>query len=296
MAHLTRLPGRIALSLSLALSLAIGLTFVATRGIAESTNAAPKPVRLAIVNTPKMSGLIDKLAADFESKHGIKIEIYSGSDVYEHARSGQTDLVISHYGKAGAEPFVLEGFGLWPKTVFSNQLVVVGPKSDPAGIKGMTNASEAFARIASTRSPFAVNALHGIAYISDLFWQEAGSPPKGDWYLDPGVAKGQAMKFAEEKQAYTVWGALPFMRFKEKHASGLEIMVSKDPSLQRVMVAIVVNPQKVPTANREGAEAFTNFLLTPETQAMIAAFRSAGSDLQFWWPAGRHNSTEGAEE
>ena len=278
----------------LVLALVWNLTAEPSR--AGETSNSTKPLRLGVVNTPKMSGLIDALIADFKAKSGTEVALYSGADVYEHARNGEADLVISHYGKAGAEPFVLEGFGLWPKTVFSNQLVIVGPKSDPAGIKGMTSAPEAFAKIANAKAPFAVNALHGIAYISDILWQQAGSPPKGEWYLDPGVAKGQAMKFAEEKQAYTVWGALPFLRFKEKHASELEIMVSKDPSLQRIMVAIVVNPQKITGANRAAAEAFTKFLLTPGTQAKIAAFRSAGSDLQLWWPAGRHNSTEGAEE
>jgi sulfur relay protein TusB/DsrH len=80
-------------------------------------------------------------------------------------------------------------------------------------------------------------------------WEAAGQPEKGGWYLNPGVAKGQAMQAAESNGAYTVWGALPFLRFKDKHSSELEILLTADPILQRVMVAIVVNPLKIQGAN-----------------------------------------------
>lgn len=263
---------------------------------AQDRAAAAKPVRLAIVNTPKMSGLIDALAEDFRSKSGISVEVASGSDVYERARNGEADIVISHYGKAGVESFVLEGFGLWPKTVFSNQLVIVGPKSDPAGIKGLASATEAFRRIASTKAPFQVNDLPGIGYVSDVLWAAAGQPQKGEWYLNTGDSKGRAMRAAEDSGAYTVWGAYPFLRFKEKHNSELEIMVTSDPLLHRVMVAIVVNPAKIAGANKDGAEAFETYLLSASTQAKIAAFRSAGSDQQLWWPAARNNNAEGMDE
>ncbi len=102
-----------------------------------AAHADDKILRLAVVNTPKMSGLIDALAADFEKSGGLHLEIYSGSDVYEKARAGEADLVISHYGKPDVERFVLDGFGLWPRMVFSNQLVIAGHRSDPAGIKGL---------------------------------------------------------------------------------------------------------------------------------------------------------------
>ncbi len=269
---------------------------IAFTSMAQEPAQPEKPVRLAIVNTPKMSGLIDALAADFKATSGIDVEIYSGSDVYERARSGAADIVISHYGKAGAESFVKEGLGLWPKTVFSNQLVIVGPSSDPAGIKGLMSASDAFSRIAKAKAPFLVNDMPGIHYVSEILWEAAGRPAKGDWYLNPGVAKGQAMQAAESNGAYTIWGALPFLRFKAKHSSELEMLVTADPILQRVMVAIVVNPEKLQGANRAAAEALQKFLLTPATQAKIAAYRTPGSDQQLWWPAGRNNSSEGLDE
>lgn len=144
--------------------------------IAAIADAVPntKTVRLAVVNTPKFSGLIDALIKEFEVQSGYSVTVYSGSDVYDRARAGEADIVISHYGKAPVERFVLEGYGLWPRTVFSNQAAIIGPKSDPAQIRGMTSAAEAFAKIAKARAPFVANDLPGIRYLTDILWEEAG--------------------------------------------------------------------------------------------------------------------------
>lgn len=255
-----------------------------------------KSVRLAIVNTPKFSGLIDALADDFKSASGIGVEIYSGSDVYEKARNGEADLVISHYGKAEVERFVLDGFGLWPRTVFSNQLAIIGPQSDPAKIKGLTSAAEALRKIASANAPFVANELHGVTYLSNILWDASGQQAKGAWYLEPGEAKGKAMQYADTKQAYVIWGALPFLRWKSKHHTSLALLVTGDPMFQRVMASIRVNPEKVKNINSSGAEEFEKYLLSPHAQAKIASFRTEGSSEQLWWPAGRNNAAEGLDE
>lgn len=270
------------------------LAVLATPIGAQAADA--KAVRIAVVNTPQFSGLMEALAADFSAKSGIHVEIYGGSDVYERARAGQADLVISHYGKSEVEHFVLDGYGTWPRMVFSNQAVIAGPKSDPAKIAGLTSASEALRRIADARAPFVANAIPGMQYIFDLVWQQAGRPSKDGWLIATDESKGRAVTLAAEKQAYVMWGALPFLRFKEKHNSQLEILVSADPILQRVMAAIVVKPEKVEGVNAQGAEQFVSYLLEAETQAKIAAFRSPGSDLQLWWPAARNNANEGHDE
>lgn len=276
--------------------MALVLTALLAAGPATAEEAAPKPIRLGIVNTPKMSGLIDDLIADFKATGGRDVSVYSGSDVYEKARAGAADLVISHFGKADVERFVLDGYGSWPKMVFANQIAIMGPKSDPAGIRGLTSAAEALKRIAASGAPFVVNGLPGIASASDVLWLQAGSPAKGPWYLDPGVAKGQAMRLAEDKQAYTIWGVIPFLKFKDKHAATLDVLVTADPYLQRVMAATVVNPDKIPGTNPDGARAFQTYLLSPRAQARIAAFRQSASPEQLWWPAARHNANEGHDE
>src|SRR5207302_33310 len=99
----------------------------------------------ASVPTAVEGGLLPILLADFEKATGTKTElIVAAKDVYELARNSGCDMILSHYGHKQAEAFVQEGFGEWPRTVFSNQSAIVGPPSDPAGIRGMGDAYEAF--------------------------------------------------------------------------------------------------------------------------------------------------------
>lgn len=273
------------------LAIAVGLA-----PFAHAWAAEPELVRVAVVNTPQHSGLIDALRADFTQKTGMRVQIYSGNDVYARARAGEADLVISHYGKSDLESFVLDGYGTWPKMVFSNQAVIVGPKSDPADIRGLASASEALRRIAAARAPFVDNALPSMSSLFDLMWESAGRPDKSGWVIDTQESRGRAIRLAEEQQAYVMWGAFPFLRFSQKNGTELEILVSADPLLQRVMAATVVRRDKVQHANEDGADRFLNYLLTPDTQAMIAAFRTPGSNIRLWWPAGRNNSFVGSDD
>jgi len=248
-----------------------------------------RAIRLAVVITPQYSGLIDVLIEDFKKASGIPVQVYSGTDVLRHARSGKADMVIVHYGKKGVEQFVLEGYGAWPKLIFSNQAVLIGPKTDPAKVRNLSNVATALKRIAKVKAPFVSNSGKSMAYLEKIFWQAAGQPDKGNWFMDTGVGRGKAVRLAEKLQAYVMWGAYPFLRYKGKHNSKLEIMVSADPLLQRVMAAIIINPEKIEGANVHGATLFLDYLLNPKTQAKIAAFRSPGCNKQLWWPAGRDN-------
>lgn len=247
-------------------------------------------VRVAVVNTPQFSGLLDSLLPDFERESGIEVEVYSGSDVFRHARAGKADLVISHYGKKGVERFVMDGYGEWPRIVFSNQAVLIGHRSDPAGVRGFASVAEALGRIAEAKAPFVHNNIPGVDYLTEIALESAGRPDRTGWFIDTGAVKAAAVLLAEEKKGYVIWGAFPFLRFDAgRETSELEILVADDPSLQRVMSAIVVRPDKVQGVNAEGARALVAYLLTPQVQARIAAFRATGSDLQLWWPAGRNN-------
>ena len=273
------------------LRLASLLAVCALAGNAGAAEPADEHVvRLAVVNTPQFSGLLDDLLPDFERQTGIRVDVYSGSDVYRKARAGRADLVISHYGKKGVERFVMDGFGRWPKIVFANQAVLIGHRSDPAKVRGLTSVAEAFARIAAVKAPFVHNDIPGIDYLTEIALESAGQPDRSGWFIDDGYVKATAILFAEEKKGYVIWGAFPFLRFdSERASSGMEILVADDPSLQRIMAAIAVKPDKVPGVNADGARALVDYLLSPRVQAKIAAFRTPGSDLQLWWPAGRNN-------
>jgi tungstate transport system substrate-binding protein len=264
-------------------------TFLAVCVSSTRIVAQTASVRLALVNVP--DDVLRPLLPGFQTQTGIRAEIvYAGNDPFTVAREGKADLVISHYGHEGVEPFITDGVGLWPHPVFANQMALLGPPSDPAHVRGLTNTSEALRRIAATKSRFVVNNSAGAKYLEDIFWTGAGVPNNGDWYLDLKSQGPQAARDAAERGAYVLWGLPPFLRLKRQTSLDLEPLVVGDSVLQRIMVSMVVNPKKVPGVNVDGARAFQNYLIAPATQAQIRAFRYPDFDQQAWWPAGRHNS------
>ncbi|MEJ2516026.1 MAG: substrate-binding domain-containing protein [Gammaproteobacteria bacterium] len=281
-------PGRARMCARLFLSCLLWCIPGALLTVAGSHGAEKAPVRLAVVNTPEQSGLLADLLPRFEAESGYAVEIYSGSDVFRRAELGKADLIICHYGKAPVEDFVTSGKGLWPRPVFSNQLVLVGPAEDPAGIRGMSDPFAAMARIAVSGAAFVSSSSPGARYMSEMLVAGAGVE-KGLWYIETRQSKGRAVRFSEEKNAYTVWGAFPFERFRGKHDTDMEVMVWNSPILHRLMASIVVNPEHFPGANREAATALQGYLLSPAVQARVAAFREEGIDRPTWWPAARNN-------
>ena len=269
---------------------------IAVVGAASPSRAQQRVLRVAVVNTPDV--LLNELMGTFERAAGYQVTLQITEEVFELAREGKADLVIAHWGHAGTQAFMEEGLGRWPRMVFANQAVLVGPSSDPAGIRGLTDAAGAIARIAERGGEFFVNNARTERYMADVLWRTAGSPPKNRWQVDLGLADQTAIEMAEQRGAYTLWGLVPFVRFLEQRRqqgrpAAMEPLVLRDPILQRVMVSIVVNPARVRGVDQEGAIAFERFLLDPSTQARIRAFRHHGLTDQTWWPAGRNNA--GAE-
>jgi tungstate transport system substrate-binding protein len=254
----------------------------------ESAKEA-KRVRLALVNVP--DEVVRPLLPEFNKQSGYEaVIVYTGNDPFAEARDGKADLVIAHYGHEGVEPFVSSGLGLWPHPVFANQMALLGPPSDPAHVRGLTDAAEAFRRIADAKALFMINGSEGAKYLEEILWTSAGKSPKGDWYLDPHSEGKPAVRAAAEKGAYILWGLPPFLRLKRQAPLALEPLVTGDPIFQRIMVSIVVNPKKTAGVNFEGADSFQKYLIAPATQAKIRAFRYPDFAQQAWWPSGRHNN------
>ena len=261
------------------------ITFILSAAPSYAQDAG---VRLAMVNVP--DDLVRPLLPEFQKEAGLKAEIvYTGNDPFSVAREGKADLVIAHYGHQGVKPFVTGGWGLWPRAVFANQMVLLGPPDDPAHVRGIADVAEAFRRIAASKSLFFSNNSDNAKYLEQILWSSAKVSEKGTWYLDMDSKGPRAIHQADKKHAYVLWGLPPFLRLKRKGRVNLEPLVASDPILQRIMVAIVVNPGKVPATNTAGAKAFQNFLIEPATQARIRAFRYPDFKGQVWWPAGRHN-------
>jgi len=242
------------------------------------------------VTTVRDGGLYDVLLPDFEARTGYRIELSVAEDVYGPARAGKADVVFSHYGHRDVDAFVLDGYGRWPRTVLFNQVSLLGPSRDPAGVRGITDLVTVFERLAQAGIPFVVNNIEGLQYLARTIAVDARTPPS--LFVDQGLARGPAMDAAASAGGYTLWGLTPFLKYVEGHPLDLVPLVLGDPALQRIMVTIVVNPDKVSGLNEKGATAFQDYLLSVETQAKIRAFRTPGIDQPIFWPAGRNNQTE----
>ncbi len=263
----------------------------ASAGLVPSTVPPTNPtlVRLASVPTAVEGNLLPTLVRAFEEQSKLRVELVARPDVYDLARAGKVDLVISHYGHHHTEAFVLDGFGEWPRTVFSNQMALVGPPEDPAKIRGLADATEAFRRIAETKSPFVLNDIDGVRYITEILWHTIGRPSRDGWLFDDKHQKADAMAIASERKAYTLWGLTPFLRLHKVQTIRLEPLVLADPLLQRLLVSVIVQPAKVGGVNAEGARALQSYLLAPATQAQIRITRYPTDEPVLWVPAGRHN-------
>lgn len=271
---------------------------VAARASRSATTSPPTAsaagagvIRVASVPTAVEGNLLPTLLGAFQQDSPYEVELSSHEDVYELARTGHVDLAISHYGHRGAEGFVMGGLGEWPRTLFSNQMALLGPAADPAKIRGLEDAGDAFRRIAAAKAPFVVNHIDGVRYLTEVLWHSAGRPDRGGWYFDEGMRKGDAVRHAAERGAYTFWGLTPFLRLQSEGRVDLEPLVLNDPLLQRMLVSIVVKPAPGIAVNDAGARALQSYLLSPATQARIREVRYPGTEAAQWVPGGRHNRT-----
>lgn len=268
--------------------LAVSLLLLA--GCSDEYAAAQQDtVRLVVVNTPYDSGLLDALLPAFTVETGLNVEVYSGNQVFEKARQGSADIVIAHYGKSGMAEFVQEKRGSWPQMVFSNQAVLIGPAADPAKVSEAHSLLVAFAAIEQSGHTLIANNNEGISELTTTVLTMMGHDAEPDWYQDTGVSKGRAIKAAEKQGAYVIWGAVPFLKFQQKHQSDMQILLAADPLLQRIMAISRVLATETIQVNKKGAEALEAYLLHPDTQAKIMQYRMPGSDESLWWPAARHN-------
>ena len=253
--------------------------------------ADPSLVRVVSVPTSVEGNVLPELIKQFEHETSYRVELAANPQLYDVARGGKADLLVSHYGHRDVEKFVLEGLGEWPRTIFSNQMALVGPPADPAHIRGLEDAGEAFRLIAKTKSKFVLNEIDGVRYLSNVLWNAAGRPDRTGWWIEPNASKDAAIKQASDLGAYSLWGLTPFLRLEGYAKVALEPLVLADPLLQRMMVSIVVKPGSVRASNTAGAAALQTFLLEPKTQARIRTIRYPGTDVVTWVPAGRHNLT-----
>jgi tungstate transport system substrate-binding protein len=231
---------------------------------------------LASTIGPIDSGIVDLLENEFEKETGIRVRhIGAGTGAaLDIARNGNVDLVLVH-AKSLEEKFVKEGFGTERIDLMYNDFVIVGPASDPAGIKGMKTAAEALKAVPEKQVSFISRGDNSGTHVAEMqLWEKAGIKPSGSWYViyeKGAMGNVPTLRYTDEQNAYTVIDRATYLSIKNQIK--LEILVEKDEALLNLITLIPVNPKKFPKVNYDGAMTFVKWLTSPEKgQRIIQGF------------------------
>lgn len=241
-----------------------------------SACASPAPVKeILLVSTTSTqdSGLLDILLPAFTEQTGYRVSlIATGSgQALKIAEQGNADVILLHSPEAEKQ-FVADGWGMDRRLVMHNDFVIVGPESDPASVHTRTSAADAFLAIFSSASTFVSRGDESGTHVKEkVIWQSAGlNPFEQPWYLETGQGQGNTLSIASEKQGYALVDRGTFLAYQKN--VDLVILFEGDPILLNVYHVIIVNPEKWPHVNLAGAQAFADFITSPQGQAIIGQF------------------------
>nr|WP_192856835.1 extracellular solute-binding protein [Pseudaminobacter manganicus] len=255
--------------------------------LAAGSTAAPaqdKSIIVASTTSTQDSGLFDYLLPLFKAKSGIDVKVIAQGtgQALDTARRGDADVVFVH-AKSQELKFLDEGFAKKRDDVMYNDFVLIGPKSDPAGVAGTSDITAAFKAIDEKKAPFVSRGDRSGTNTAELkLWKEAGidiAKDKGDWYRDIGQGMGAALNTASAMNAYVLSDRGTWLSFKNR--GDLEIVVEGDKRLFNQYGVMVVNPDKFPTVKAELGQEFIDYLLSDEGQKAIAAYKIDGKQLFF---------------
>jgi tungstate transport system substrate-binding protein len=234
---------------------------------------AQKNLILATTTSTQDSGLLDVLIPAFEKKTGyfVKTIAVGSGQAMAMGQKGEADVLLVHSPDA-EKKFIAEGSGVNRLIVMHNDFIVVGPPADPAAIKGTKSTPEAFKKIAAAGALFLSRGDNSGTHSKEKgIWKAAGINPEGQkWYQETGLGMGQTLNVAAEKKAYTLADRGTYLSLKKN--LGLEILKEGDPILLNVYHVIQVTPAKWPKVNTDGAKAFSDFMVSAETQRIIKTF------------------------
>ncbi|MGA8943947.1 MAG: substrate-binding domain-containing protein [Thermoactinomyces sp.] len=241
-------------------------------GCAEKEAAKNTDLILATTTSTQDTGLLDFLIPRFETKTGYKVKTVAvgTGKALAMAEKGNADVVLTHAMKS-EKPLVDKQLVVDYTLVMHNDFVIVGPAEDPAGIKGLNTAKEAFAKIAEVEAIFISRGDDSGTHKKELdIWASTGIKPSGNWYLESGQGMGQTLHIASEKGAYTLTDRGTYLA-QQKNIK-LDILMQGDKPLLNIYHVMAVNPAKFSKVNYDGAKAFVDFMKAPETQKLIADF------------------------
>jgi tungstate transport system substrate-binding protein len=229
---------------------------------------------LATTTSTRDTGLLDVLLPIFEKQCGctVKMIAVGTGAALQMGQDGNADVLLVHAPKS-EQTYMDKGFGQERLLVMHNDFVILGLASDPAKIKGIKSPAEAFKKFVEAKQTFVSRGDNSGTNQAELaIWKLAGiTPAKTDaWYLQTGGAMGDTLNVANQKQAYTISDRGTYLAYKANLQ--LDILVQGDPSLLNIYHVITVNPEKWPKVNIKLAKEFASFMVSADTQKIIAAF------------------------
>lgn len=248
--------------------------------------ASSQPVTIVVASTTSTqdSELFNHILPLFQKASGIQVRVVSQGtgQALDTGRRGDADVVFVH-ARAQEEKFVADGFGVKRTPVMYNDFVLIGPKADPAGIRGSKDIAAALKAIAGKGAPFISRGDRSGTHSAELnLWKLAGVDPqtgKGKWYREIGQGMGAALNISSASNAYVLSDRATWLNFKNRGA--LEISVEGDKQLFNQYGVILVNPDKHKHVKREAGQKFIGWLTAPEGQKAISDYKVGGASLFF---------------
>lgn len=242
--------------------------------------AQAQTIVVASTTSTEQSGLFDHLLPEFTKATGVGVKVVAlgTGQALDMGRRGDADVVLVH-DRAAEEKFVAEGSGVRRYPVMYNDFVLVGPRSDPAGVKGADIAT-GLRRIASSAAAFMSRGDNSGTHTAELrYWALAGSGNKGSGYRECGCGMGPALNIAASTGAYALTDRGTWLSFRNR--GDLTVLVEGDKRLFNQYGVIAVNPARHPHVNAPQAQRFVDWLVSPAGQSAIAAYKVGGAQLFF---------------
>jgi tungstate transport system substrate-binding protein len=275
------------LSILLILLLTVSLAAAGCGGQKVPVAGTPeKPVTvneliLATTTSTYDSGLLDYFLPVFNEKYNYEVKVVSlgTGQALELAKNGDADVVLVHAKKTELG-MVEQGHFVDRHDVMYNDFIFVGPETDPAGIKGISDIKQLLAAFTENSAPFISRGDDSGTHKMELsLWAAAGISPEGSWYIKIGSGMGDTLRMTDEKKGYTLTDRATYLSLR--NSLELDIVFEGNPQLFNQYGIMAVNPDNYPGINYEGAMLLIDFFISEEGQNLIAAYKPYGDTLFF---------------